>query len=62
MHDEAVRIFESFDSAGPEKTVDAFGRRWVKCEICGKILQDSQIAEFGGANRGLCKNCWRDGL
>ena len=61
-HDEATRIFESFDPSSAEKTVDSFGRRWVKCEICGRILQEDQIREFGGANVGLCKNCWRDGL
>lgn len=62
MHDEAVRIRESIDPASPEKTVDSFGRRWAKCDICGRVLQEEQIAEFGGPSRGLCKSCWRDGL
>lgn len=62
MHDEAIRIRDTFDPTGPEKTVDSFGRRWVKCEVCGRILSEDQIVQFGGANVGLCKNCWRDGF
>lgn len=62
MHDEAQRIFESFDSLSLEKTVDSFGRRWVKCNDCGKILLEEQIAKFESPNRGLCKFCWHDGF
>lgn len=62
MHDEAVRIFESFDPEAPEKTVDAFDRRWLKCDICGRIMQEEAFVEFGGPNRGICRFCRHSGI
>lgn len=42
--------------------VDRFGTRWVQCEKCNKIGQDSEFACYGGekhVNLGLCRKCAR---
>lgn len=42
--------------------VDRFGTRWVQCEKCNKIGQDSEFACYGGEkhiNLGLCRKCAR---
>ena len=39
---------------------DSTGRRWVKCEKCGKIDTDEKFVSYGGTNHvnlGLCSNC-----
>ena len=41
---------------------DEYGRRWVKCEICGKIAPDSEFNSYGGPNHinlGRCNDCTR---
>lgn len=46
-----------------EKQVrDAQGNRWIRCEFCGKIAEDSEFSSYGGAigvhlNLGTCKEC-----
>lgn len=39
---------------------DSKGERWVKCEICGKILPSDKFVVYGGMNRvnlGTCEDC-----
>lgn len=41
---------------------DSEGKRWIKCELCGKIARESEFAIYGGAigvhlNLGKCKEC-----
>ena len=39
---------------------DELGRRWVKCEYCGKIATESEFVDYGGRNRvnlGICRYC-----
>lgn len=39
---------------------DANGKRWIKCEVCGKIALASEFSCYGGAhhvNLGTCKMC-----
>lgn len=39
---------------------DEQGRRWVKCEYCGKIALESEFVDYGGRNRvnlGTCRYC-----
>lgn len=41
---------------------DRFGRRWVKCKVCGKIDFDSEFISYGGLNEynlGKCRECSR---
>lgn len=41
---------------------DAYGKRWIKCEFCGKIAMESEFVSYGGAigvhlNLGTCREC-----
>lgn len=39
---------------------DSCGIRWIKCEICGQIFQESEFTSYGGmghVNLGVCKSC-----
>lgn len=39
---------------------DRCGKRWVKCERCGKIMTEDYFACYGGENRanlGICRDC-----
>lgn len=39
---------------------DSMGRRWVKCEKCGRIGTDDIFGSYGGQNHvnlGTCYNC-----
>lgn len=41
---------------------DSTDRRWIKCEICGKIGEDSEFNNYGGTghlNLGECSECAR---
>lgn len=56
------RIVEAFDPTSQEWTVDQYGRRWIKCKVCGEIKQDMQMSIYGGpdgANQGVCSSCMR---
>lgn len=51
---------KEIDSYITEKYVDALGRDWYKCEICGKVGTMKDFAMFGGVNkaaRGTCHEC-----
>lgn len=61
---EYDRICNAFNPMSDEPTRDKFGRRWVKCVVCGNICQDGEMAWYGGAdgpNRGACRTCVREG-
>ena len=61
---EYDRICRSFDVNSEQRTVDRFNRRWILCEECGEIKQDSKMAIYGGVgriNRGICSSCSRKG-
>ena len=39
---------------------DSAGRRWVQCEICHEIKEDSEFSSYGGMNHvnlGKCSKC-----
>ena len=41
---------------------DKWGRRWVKCKVCGKVAPEREFATFGGKgslNAGTCTECMR---
>ncbi len=42
-----------------EQIRDRFGKRWVKCKICGEIKRDTEFSMYGGAevNLGECRDC-----
>jgi hypothetical protein len=45
------------------KIIDAEGKRWIKCEFCGKIATEDEFCSFGGQGRinlGTCKYCSRN--
>lgn len=61
---EYDRICRSFDVNSEQRTVDRFNRRWILCEECSEIKQETQMAIYGGIgrmNRGLCSSCSRKG-
>ena len=61
---EYDRICQSFDVNSEQRTVDRFNRRWILCEECGEVKQDTQMAIYGGIgriNRGGCSSCSRKG-
>lgn len=42
---------------------DSSGRRWVQCEICHEIKEDSEFSSYGGMNHvnlGKCSKCSRN--
>lgn len=43
-----------------EQIHDHIGRRWIKCELCGKIKLESEFSIYGGLNKvnlGKCRDC-----
>ena len=41
---------------------DSYGRRWVRCEECGKIDLEREFSTYGGTNHvnlGICSECMR---
>jgi hypothetical protein len=41
---------------------DEFGRRWVRCEVCGKVAPEREFSFYGGIGRhnlGTCTECMR---
>lgn len=54
------RNMESGFSQQETPVRDADGRRWIKCEFCGKIAMEGEFSSYGGKNRinlGTCKDC-----
>ena len=54
-------LIHKFDQQ-KEQVRDDQDRRWIKCEVCGKIDPDQEFAIYGGVNRlnlGVCSNCYR---
>ena len=40
--------------------LDSLNRRWIQCEICGKIKLESEFKSYGGPNHvnlGVCADC-----
>lgn len=59
---EEARIKGNFDPASVEECIDKFDRRWFKCEQCGEIKLEKDIADHGGRRPptlGLCSKCAR---
>lgn len=65
LEQEYRRIQQVFDPDAKAKTVDKYGRRWIQCEICGKIKEEKEFAVRGGSeygeNRGACSVCLNKG-
>ena len=43
---------------------DSSDKRWVRCEICGKIAEEGDFSSYGGENHinlGICNDCQRAG-
>ena len=56
------KVKEAFDPFSTEWTMDQYGRRWIKCKVCGEIKRDSQMSSYGGkdgVNLGICSTCIR---
>jgi len=61
---EYDRISQYFDPDAEEWTVDRYNRRWIMCTVCGQIKKDTQMSSYGGrggANKGVCAECSRNG-
>ena len=56
MHELFLQKFEQQEV----QVRDELGRRWVKCEYCGKIATESEFVDYGGRNHvnlGTCRYC-----
>ena len=43
-----------------EQIRDSYGRRWLQCTVCGKIIPEHECPSYGGPNRvnsGICADC-----
>ena len=38
------------------QVIDSRGRKWIQCEICGKIAEEKEFWSYQW-NRGKCKEC-----
>lgn len=55
-YDEILKIIDQQE----KKACDSQGRRWIKCERCGRIKLSDDFAWYGGENHinlGTCKQC-----
>lgn len=46
-----------------EQVRDSQGRRWIKCEFCGKVALESKFSSYGGINHinlGICYECQKN--
>ena len=56
--DESMGTID-FDRA--ERIIDTKGIRWIRCNLCGKIMTEDNFAVYGGpgsVNYGKCERCW----
>lgn len=66
-YEERLRIGElevqaKFNEPTDDPIYDRFGRRWLKCLVCGEIKPDSEMSIYGGRdgmNNGTCRDCIR---
>ncbi len=56
---EAERICSCFDENSKEPTFDKYGRRWLKCEICG-CIKESVNMPYYQYNLGICNVCEKE--
>ena len=57
-YEEILEIIDQQDQVAR----DRFGRRWVRCEICGEVKLSKYFSSYGGNNRknlGVCSACSR---
>lgn len=55
-------IMANFNPYSDEIAFDSFGRRWVQCKLCQRILPSEECPMYGGrgtANLGVCYDCSR---
>lgn len=53
---------EKFDPRSEELAIDSFGRRWVQCTVCKRVVPSEDCPMYGGrtgVNLGLCYDCSR---
>jgi hypothetical protein len=46
-----------------KRVIDADGKRWFKCEFCGKIAMEAEFPKHGGPGRinlGTCNDCYEN--
>jgi len=46
-----------------QRVVDIKGKRWIRCELCGEVKEESEFLSYGGPghiNLGECKTCKRN--
>jgi len=56
MRIEILKVIDQQESPA----VDALGRRWLKCELCGKVAPETEFSVMGGLGRlnlGKCRDC-----
>lgn len=57
-----LEIEANFNPYTDEIAYDRFGRRWVQCRVCKKIVPSEACPMYGGrgaANLGICYDCSR---
>jgi len=55
-------IMANFNPYSDNIAYDSFGRRWVQCKVCQRILPSEECPMYGGrgtANLGICYDCSR---
>ncbi len=60
IRDEVMQAIDQQDTI----VRDALGRRWCKCEICGKVASEDHFSLMGGPGRvnlGKCRACLMSG-
>ncbi|NLG10098.1 MAG: hypothetical protein GX562_00995 [Coriobacteriaceae bacterium] len=58
---DAIRMRELVNQQQAQAR-DSFGRRWIKCEICGEVKLENEFQSYGGIDRinlGCCYECLR---
>mgnify|MGYP002517984770 CR=1 FL=1 len=62
MQREYLEVIDGFNPDAKTKTVDKYGRRWIRCDTCGAIKESADFVYYGGSNgqnRGICSECSR---
>lgn len=57
-----AEIEANFNPYSDEIAYDRFGRRWVQCKVCKRIVPSEECPMYGGrgaANIGICYDCSR---
>ena len=58
MKKDGLKDIELVINRNDVRAIDRFGRRWVRCSVCGRIDYESEFSTYT-VNIGTCKRCYR---